>query len=223
MKRIISILSLLIIIMPGIAARGGCADPEVIQRLQELQRCIDTIKSKVTMIQIDIDDIDVNVTGIDDIIADISILQEVLCSKIENISITVQISSIDVQVSGIEDLEILISTNDALILSAIENIQVTATVSGVDELISASDVLLCSKIEVLYDFISTNDALILSSIDAHASDTDALICSKVGDLDDAGSCLETLIDVPDAINNLNLNVIELLKTILLELRGCNQC
>ena len=178
MKRIISILSLLIIIMPGIAARGGCADPEVIQRLQELQRCIDTIKSKVTMIQIDIDDIDVNVTGIDDIIADISILQEVLCSKIENISITVQISSIDVQVSGIEDLEIL---------------------------------------------ISTNDALILSSIDVHASDTDALICSKVGDLDDAGSCLETLIDVPDAINNLNLNVIELLKTILLELRGCNQC
>lgn len=236
MKRIVNILFLLVFIVPSVVARSNCSDPETIQRLQELQRCIGTIKSKVTMIQNDVDD----VSGIDELSEQISILGEVLCSKIENISVNVEISSIDVQVSGIEDLENLISindqilcskiedlsemvsTNDDLILSAIDNIQVAATVSGVDELISASDVLLCSKIEDLSEMVSINDDLILSAIDDHDSSIDALVCSKVGDLDDFGTCLETLIDLPDDIDNLNLNVIELLKTILLELRGCNQ-
>ncbi len=58
-------------------------------------------------------------------------------------------------------------------------------------------------------------------IDDELSLHDEIINSKIGDLEDSGSCLETLIDVPTDINNLDLNVIELLKTILLELRGCN--
>lgn len=249
MKRIVCAVLIGVFIVFNIQARGGCCpNPETIERLQELQRCISTIKSKVTSIQITIDDLDVNVSGIDDLEAQISILGEVLCSKIENISVNVDISSVDVQVSGIEDLEILISTNDELILSdidaqgqilcskiedlsdmvstndelilsAIENIQI----SDVDVLISASDALICSKLENVEFTISVNDEAIISTIEDQASITDALVCSKVGNLDDAGSCLETLIDVPDGINNLDLNVIELLKTILLELRGCNGC
>ena len=43
----------------------------------------------------------------------------------------------------------------------------------------------------------------------------------IGYVTDEGTCLPTLLDLPDDINSLNLNVIQLLKTILLELRGCS--
>jgi hypothetical protein len=178
MKRILSGVVFALFFAFALQAKSNCPNPETIQRLQELQRCIDSIKSNVTSIQININDLDVDVSGIDDLEVQISILGEVLCSKIDNISVTVDVSGIDVLASGIEDLESL---------------------------------------------VSVNDELIISTIDEQASASDALLCSKVGDLDDLGTCLETLIDVPDDIDNLNLNVIELLKTILLELRGCNQC
>ncbi len=111
------------------------------------------------------------------------------------------------------------------------------TVSGIEELstqLSLVSETLCTKIEELSDQVSLNDALILTSIDnitvsvATTSELeelfsaqDILICSKIGGFDDEGSCLDSQIDIPQDIDNLNLNVIQLLKTILLELRGCN--
>lgn len=263
-------------------SRSNCLpNAEVNDRLQELQRCVGTIKVNIQTI------INNEVT----IIEDLSILQEVLCSKIdmigtvtsectvnfnpviqeisasdallcskieslenfisiddqlilsaiENITIP-PASGIDVLISAsdallcskIESLEIFISIDDQLILSAIENITVPpAQISGIDVLISASDALICSKIESLENFISIDDQIIISAvenitippvqvsgIEELISASDVFICSKIGNFDDPGSCLDSMIDVPDGINNLNLNVIELLKTILLELRGC---
>ena len=131
MKRIL-VVSLSLCCIPSLVARGGCPNPEINDRLQELQRCIDTIKVNVKSIQIEVNELNTE-------------------------------------------------------------IDVIATVSGIEEL------------------------------EEQISISDAMLCSKIGQLDDAGSCLETLIDVPDDVNNLDLNVIELLKTILLELRGCNDC
>lgn len=224
---------------------SSCNSPEVIDRLQELQRCIDTIKSKVSNFNCD--------NG--SILDELSILGEILCSKIENIDINVNISSVDVQVSGIdgiisasdslicsklESIENLISLDDYLILSAIDNIVIPpAQVSGIDELISESDSLICSKLESIESLISRDDFLILSAIEnisvtvnVSAADvqvsgieelisaSDAFICSKIGNFDDEGTCLDSQIDVPTDVNDLNLNIIQLLKTILLELRGC---
>ncbi len=48
------------------------------------------------------------------------------------------------------------------------------------------------------------------------------LTAKIGCPTDIGTCLPTLIDVPEDINNLDLNVIQLLKTILLQFYGCNE-
>ena len=58
---------------------------------------------------------------------------------------------------------------------------------------------------------------LVNNLNCSSSSSDSLI----GNLDDVGSCLDSQIDVPDDINKLNLSVIALLKTILLDLRGCN--
>lgn len=50
----------------------------------------------------------------------------------------------------------------------------------------------------------------------------ASCCEKIGNLDDQGSCFDSqLEDIAAAINNANLTVIQWLKTIMLELRGCS--
>ena len=124
-----------------------------------------------------------------------------------------------------------------VIQSLIENIDASAScdLQPVIEAISESDVFICSKLENIETLISTNDTLILSALDAISSSTstcnldpvleaisesDAMLCTKIGTLDAEGTCLPAMITVPEDINDLNLNVISLLKTILLELRGC---
>ena len=83
--------------------------------------------------------------------------------------------------------------------------------------------IICSKLEKIDDDLSAHDTLICSKLidlDQDLSAHDALICSKLGSPDDTTTCLQSIIDVPDDINDLNRNAIQLLKTILLELRGC---
>ena len=245
--------------------KGGsfsCPNPETIDRLSELQQCVSIIKSKVC----DIQEIVINI--IDDegsCVAEISQIGEILCSKIENLTVIAEVSGLEELISAsdvflcskIDEVEELISASDVLLCSKIENITVTVEVSGVEELISASDVFLCSKIDNIdvasgveelisasdvflcskienitvtveisgvEELISASDVFLCSKIEDvqdSISETDVLICSKIGSFADDGSCLDSLIDVPQDINDLNLNVIQLLKTILLELRGCN--
>lgn len=87
--------------------------------------------------------------------------------------------------------------------------------------ISENDVILNSKldgIEVCCDANGSQLDVIESVVDGIAvSSNDAVI----GEFTDIGSCLDSQIDVPDDINNLTLTVVSLLKTILLDLRGCN--
>ncbi len=136
-------------------ASRPCPEPETIDRLQELQRCVGSIKSIVTTNQTD----NIIIESLSEtIIADLSVVEQVLCSKIDNI--TIDTSGLDVQCSGIDELSVQLS------------------------------------------------------------ETDAMLCSKIGMLDGEGSCLESVIDVPDDINNLDLSTIQLLKTILLNLYGC---
>ena len=209
MKRIV-VLSILLCITPLLIAKKHCCpDREEFDRLQELQRCIDTIKSKVCKIQDVVDGIDTEIdnltviatcSGLDDLENDISILSETLCSKIENLE------------------EVVIETasaSDVFLCSKIENINVTATCSGIEELEEQVSILgetLCSKIENLEEVVIETGSV-----------SDIFVCSKIGSFDDSGSCLDSQIDVPEDINDLDLNVIQLLKTILLELRGCNAC
>lgn len=102
----------------------------------------------------------------------------------------------------------LISLNDVL-CSKIDAIDVTASAAcnlePVLVSISETEAILCSKIEVVdRDVLSVSDTL----------------CTKIGNLNDPGTCLDNMITIPQDINNFQLNVIQLLKTILLELRGC---
>ncbi len=92
---------------------------------------------------------------------------------------------------------------------------VSVDLSTVLDAISASDVLLCSKIDNI-SFADVNLDAVLEAI----SESDALTATLVGTLDETGTCLPTLIDVPEDIDNLEISSIRLLKTILLELRGC---
>jgi len=109
------------------------------------------------------------VSGLDDLSDQVSILGEELSSEIENIQVTATCS-------GIEELEQLVSTNDQIIISSIDNI----SLSGIDNLESQISLLgeelcskidniqvtaICSGVEELEQLVSTNDQLIISSID----------------------------------------------------------
>lgn len=94
------------------------------------------------------------------------------------------------------------------------------------------DAAIISQLDVIESIVenisvSSSDELILSQLDVVESGIDAVAecCASssdvLGELTDIGSCLDSAIDVPDDINNLTLTVIALLKTILLDLRGCN--
>lgn len=84
----------------------------------------------------------------------------------------------------------------AQIISEIDRIESLVQISGIGGIISAFD-----TIETCCEIVN----------------------SKIGDLSGPGTCLPSIIDVPEDINNLNLTIIGLLKTILLELRGCSPC
>ena len=199
--------------------------------MQKVQNQVNLIQSEVVLIgpQIatlqnilssQIENIDINFTGtlvIDNtsVLVEVSLLGDTLCSKLEQLSQQT-------------------SQNDALILTAIDGIQCSVTDLGPVLLeISLSDAMLCSKLEQLSQQTSQNDALILTAIDGiqcsvtdlgplllEISIGDAMLCSKIGTLDALGTCLDALIAVPQDINNLQLTIIALLKTILLELRAC---
>jgi hypothetical protein len=185
MKRVVLFL---IILMNASALKSrDCPDPQTIDRLQQLQRDVDTIKSKVCINQHNTIDIE---SSIEDISIQISEVESVLCSKIDNIDV----STVDAVCSGIDELSVQLSLVEQVLCSKIDNIDVStvdAVCSGIDEL------------------------------SVQLSITDASLCSKVGMLDDDGSCLDQMITVPQDIDNLELSTIALLKTILLELRGCN--
>ena len=246
MKRLL-LMGLGIISLSSLNVTCSCPDPQTIDRLQQIQRDIDTIKSKVCMNQtniittdsliedislqlsevesilcskienIDISTIDVTCSGIEELSIQLSEVESVLCSKIENINV----STIDAACSGIEELAAQLSLVEQVLCSKIENIDVTC--SGIEELsiqLSEVESVLCSKIENID--ISTIDVTCsgIEELSTQVSIDDAMLCSKIGNLDDIGSCLDATIMLPQDIDNLELSSIALLKTILLELRGC---
>ena len=81
-------------------------------------------------------------------------------------------------------------------------------------------------VKLLQDLIDNSNLILPRTTDIqevvnNLSDCCASSSDAVGELTDIGSCLDSQIDVPDDINNLTITVIALLKTILLDLRGCN--
>ena len=102
----------------------------------------------------------------------------------------------------------------------VEQYEARLIIAMLDNLLKNSNLILpktCS--------IQQNDATILSQLTIIESIVDGIAVSSndavIGELTDIGSCLDSQIDVPDDINNLNETIVSLLKTILLEIRGCN--
>ena len=112
------------------------------------------------------------------------------------------------------------TVDDAVILSLLDVIE--SLVEGISCTDTSSQL---DVIESLIEGISSTDTS--SQLDRIESGVDSVAecCASssdvLGNLTDIGSCLDSTIDVPDDINNLSLTVISLLKTILLDLRGCN--
>ena len=214
MKKVILVM-LAILCGREMHASRPCPEPETIDRLQELQRCVGSIKSIVTTNQTD----NIIIESLSEtIIADLSVVEQVLCSKIDNI--TIDTSGLDVQCSGIDELSVQLSEVEQLLCSKIEDV-----FSDIEDLsVQLSDVeqVLCSKIDNITIDTSGLDVQCsgIDELSVQLSETDAMLCSKIGMLDGEGSCLESVIDVPDDINNLDLSTIQLLKTILLNLYGC---
>lgn len=152
------------------------------------------------------------------------------------------LSVLDIIQSLVED--ITISTSDVLVLSRLDTIQsliddvltccdangsqldvIESKVDGIS--VSTSDELVLSQLDVIeskVDDIETCCATNGSQLDVIESKLDDCCASTsevIGTLTDIGSCLDSTIDVPTDINNLQLTIISLLKTILLDLRGCN--
>ncbi len=173
--------------------RAQCENPQLAGNVSEILGRVQKIQNQVNLIQ----------TEVLPLGPQIATMQAILCSKIENI---------DFSFTG---------------TLVIDNTLVLVEVSLLGE-------TLCSKLEQISNQTSFNDALILTAIDGiqcSATDlgpilleislSDAMLCSKIGSLDAEGTCLDSFITVPQDVNNLNLTIIALLKTILLELRGCN--
>src|SRR5207249_3790964 len=108
----------------------------------------------------------------------------------------------------------LISSCCAQLNSKIDNI------TNTDNSILNSLQSCCTQLNSKIDNISVSASCNLTPVTSLISSCCAQLNSVIGSLADPGSCLPSLISVPSAINNLNLDVIALLKTILLELRGC---
>lgn len=187
---------------------------------QELLSIGDVLCSKI-------EGIDLNITATVDlspVLDAIDSLGDVLCSKIDGI---------DLNITATVDLAPAIAATDSVgdvLCSKLEIIMESQVdiLNDLTDISTKADVILekvCEDIPSQLDIIESKidgQSSSFDSIIVQVSLVDADLCSKIGNLDEAGSCLETIIDVPDDINNLNLTIIQLLKTILLELRGCNQ-
>ncbi len=167
-KKIVMGMSLFVVSSLLMGGQDSCIIRLTAQQVQEILDAINIIKPKITSIEITINEINEGVAT----------CCALLSSKIDNIM---------VNVSGIDIIERELESCCALLGSKIDNIMVN--VSGIDVVLTCCDT----------------------------------INSKIGNLNGNGTCLDSLIDVPEDINNLNLTVIQLLKTILLELRGCSPC
>lgn len=192
-----------------------------------LDQIEETILSVSDVLCSKIEGIDLNITATVDlspVIDAIDSLGDVLCSKIEGI---------DLNITATVDLTPAIEATDSVgdvLCSKLEDIMASEIeiLDEVTDISTKTDVIL----EKVCENIPSQLDIIESKVDGQSSNFDTIIvqislvdadlCSKIGNLDENGTCLETLIDVPDDINNLNLTIIQLLKTILLELRGCNQ-
>ena len=151
---------------------------------------------------------------IDELSTQLSLVEEVLGSKIDILSISQGDSMLS---SKIDDLSEQLSQVEDTICSKID--ELSEQVSIGDSICECE-----SSIDALSDQVSQGIDLIAFKLDVNSSQisqAEVLETSLIGDLESEGSCLESLLDVPDDINNLQLNVVALLKTILLELRGCN--
>lgn len=161
------------------------------------------------------------------ILVEISLLDVSLSSQIENINCSIGdvivTATVDltpainatqsvgtVLCSKIDALSTMVSVNDKIIISLLDQLETTTCGS-------------CDLTPAINATQSVGTVLLsqIGSLSIQVSLGDAIINSKIGNLDQSGSCLESMIDVPQDINNLNLTIIQLLKTILLELRGCS--
>lgn len=222
------------------------------QLVQDILDAINIIRPTVTSIQIIVNEINenlatccanlssqiehitvnVSVSGLDQVITVLDRIEGELLtccanlsSQIEHITVNVSVSGLDQIITVIDRIEGELETCCAQLNSKLDNISTTISIN--DRLIlsdiDACCALLNSKIDriIINIQISSLDQVI-THIDAVATCCD-IVNSKIGMLNDPGTCLDSLIDVPAGINNLNLTIIQLLKTILLELRGCSPC
>lgn len=108
-----------------------------------------------------------------------------------------------------------------IILPKIISIQITIDQININ--LSTCCATIISQLDIIERLVQISGiAGIVSNFDELQTCCDT-INSKIGDLNLPGTCLDSIIDVPEDINNLNLTIIQLLKTILLELRGCSPC
>ncbi len=167
MKRVVILLFSLCLTSLLMASKHCCPDPEEFDRLQELQRCIDTIKSKVCKIQNAVERIDTEIdnltvvatcSGLDDLELEVSILGEILCSKIEDLDLDISILG-GTLCSKIEDLDLDISILGGTLCSKIEDLDLDVSILGET---------LCSKLEDIessIDSITGCAPIVLSSAD----------------------------------------------------------
>ncbi len=108
--------------------------------------------------------------------------------------------------------------DDAAIISLLDGIDACCDANGsqLDVIESIVEDIMVSSSDGLDSMIDVIESRVEGIAECCASSADVL-----GEVTDIGSCLDSMIDVPDDINNLTLTVIGLLKTILLDLRGCN--
>ena len=195
--------------------RGNCGDPFLARLVQDVLNNTNIIKPKVTKIQ--------EITN--EINSELTQCCEGINSRLDNLTVSVNNDTVltrldEIDTSLSQCCEELNSKLDNLNLS-VNNDEVLTRLDEIDTSLSQCCEELNSKLDNLNLSVNNDEVLTrLDEIDTSLSQCCESLNSKVGDLDDSGSCLDSLIDVPTDINNLNLNVIELLKTILLELRGC---
>ena len=139
-------------------------------------------------------------------------------SEIEHISCNGGATSIAVSVSAIENIQPILDAISVaetqlfsklnIIESEIEHISCNGGATSIAVNISAIE-----NIQPILSAISQSEAITFSQL--------SNVSSVLGQTTDIGTCLDGIIaNMPNDINNFQLNVIQLLKTILLELRGC---
>ncbi len=215
-------MSLLLLPSMSVASHAECCCTIRLtaQLVQDILDAINFIRPTVTSIQITVNEINETLASC---CANLS-------SQIDNITVNVSVSGLDQVITAIDSI---VASCCAELSSQIDNITVNVSVSGLDQIITRLDIIegelltCCEEINSRLDIITSQIDNItvnvqISGLDQLTTCCDALT-SRIGNLSDLGTCLESLIDVPEDINNLNLTVIQLLKTILLELRGCSPC